>query len=212
MIPEIVKTAVKKLAAVVAILLGVAFILGGGVYVLDALIIQDGPTKAANISEADGKIAVSGVAKPTDEGLVRTKYQNEEALAYSWYRSDYRPFSRGSDYLIIKEGKNATDFYVVDNTGKVYIESEDFNTEFGYQDVPLDRGGKDKFREGYIEPGDEVLVEGIVREDGNGSKYLSDVIIHRADEDVEGQKYGDSIFLFIGGVFFIWLGWKWMRD
>jgi hypothetical protein len=214
-IPEIVKTVLKKAAAVVAILLGIGAILGGGVYVLDGLIIQDGPAKAAELSEIDtgDGIVVSGEAKPTDEDLVRTKYQNEEALAYAWTRSDYAPLTgRASDYLRIKEGKNATDFYVVDDTGRIYIESGGFNPEFGYREIPLDRGGKDKFREGYIEPGDEVLVEGVVEEGGNGNKYLSDVTIHRADEDVEEQKYTDALFLFFGGLIFIWAGWGSMRD
>lgn len=167
------------------------FLLGAGLReaIRAVRLRRTAPTPVSALSEAGGRVVVTGVARRADR-TVTAPFTGRDCLAYSWHVDAVTP-ERSRDGVqfrrnVVDRGREAVPFLVDDGTGTVLVDPAGSDLRLAeswvedYRPDPADRGDlvfdmegfpdweqyDRRYHEARLDEGETVSVHGTVRADG----------------------------------------------
>jgi len=196
------------------LVVGLGMVYGGYIVFQDTQELQGmEPVQTGEIDGSMGEIIVEGEARQSETGMVQTRFENEEAIAYEWEIEEKEVVMRGdstrTEWDTAESGEEAVDFYVEDSSGRVYVDTDEVDVDVDTGIV--ERNGDRRRLEGAIQPGDEILVRGYATTGDDGAHIASDdgesVTVREGDkEDAVREGYMIVGILGIMGLLFSTVG------
>lgn len=205
--------AIRVSFAALALLIGLGLIYLGVGFVQDARELSGmEPVPADEIASEEGEIIMEGVARPSEgSSLLETKYRGVEAIAHEWEvereeERDPNSETTTTTWATVDSGQGSVDFYVKDDSGRALVETDSINLKLDTRTVR--REGDRRYRDGALEPGEEVFVRGVVNTEdiepyvGTGDEVGRVVVRDGDKEEAVLTKYaGAGAMLLFGLVF-----------
>jgi len=203
--------------ATIGFFVGIYFFFKGFKWLKQKKTIENIPTSKIR-SIAMGLVEIFGKIIPAKKQTIVSPFSNKKCVYYKYTIEEYRKTGKSSHWVTVKKNEQSVPFYLKDNTGKVLVDPTNAKIEipkdFEYnshlmRNPPitvkkflsqnklshsfLGLNKTMRYREYFIEPGEELYVMGTAGD----NPYVENTTSTKNEEDVMIQKGNNKQFYYI---------------